>query len=752
MNRAERRRQKKQAKKAARNIGAGGPGGPGGGQRGPGGASGDLQALFQTGARLHQGGQLAEAVAIYRQILDADPGHVDANHLMGVAALQAGDYEDAAVWITKALDAKPDFPEALSNLGVAFKERGRTEDAAESYRKAIALRPGYPEAHCNLGAVLKAQGRMEEAISSYRRAIELKPDYDQAHYNLGNALFDLGRMDAAAQSYRKAVAVRPDYAEAHCNLGALLKEWGKLEDAAASCRKALDVNPDYAEAHNNLGGALQELGMLEDAVQCFRRAVDLKPDYTEAHNNLGSVFKDLGRAQDAMAKFRDALTLNPDLAKAHSNLLVTMPFLSQIDPEMVLAEARRAGAAFEAAAGAPGEDRQTTRHANDPDPDRVLRVGYLSPSLKTHVLAKNMEPVFKAHRRDRVSVHVYAHVPDPDEVTRKLEALADSWVFVHGLSDDQLAACITEDGIDILVDPMGHWAGNRLSVFARKPAPIQVSYLCQGMTTGLASMDYAIGDRWLNAGGAMQSFATEKVVELPSGFEVKAPDRDLPVGAAPSVENGFVTFASFNNPAKISDESLRLWAGVLDRVAAARLLIKGKWLDRPEKRVVIASRLEQFGIPADRVDLLGFVPGPDHLDVHNRADIMLDTVPFAGGQTTIDALWMGVPVVTLIGKTVCGRYGYSHLNRIGYPELAARNEAEFVEIAVALAGDPDRLRHYRQTFRPAFLASPLLDASLHAAELEEAYRVMWRRWCEGLAPEAFAVGENQESRAGETRP
>jgi len=726
MNRTERRRQQKQAKAAAKNL-----------KRGRPVSLGNLQAMLQQGVQLFQGGQLAEAEAICRQILDAEPAHVDANHLIGVIALQTGDYQGAAKWIARALKSKPDFPEALSNLGVAFKEQGRIEEAAESYRKAITLRPDYTEAHCNLGVVLKALGMTQEAMSSYRRAIELKPDNDQAHFNLGNALFELGRMEDAAGSYRKAVTFRPDYTEAHSNLGALYKEWGKYEDAAASCRKALEISPGYAVAHNNLGTALLKLGMLEDAAQCFRQAVDLDPGYGDAHCNLGSVFKELGRPDDAVASFRQALAIKPGLTEAHSNLLVTMPFLSSIDPEAVLAEARLAGAAFEA----PFKNRHAVRHGNDPDPARRLRVGYLSPSLATHVLAPYIEPLLGAHCRENFEVYVYAHVPNPDEVTRRLEVLADSWTFVHGLSDDQLAARITQDGIDILVDPMGHWDGNRLSVFARKPAPIQVSYLSQGMTTGLSTMDYTIGDRWLNFDGAMQSFATEKVVELAGGFQVTTFDQAPVIGPPPSLENGFITFASFNNPAKISDASLKLWAGVLERVPNARLLIKGKWLDRPEKQAVLSQRLADFGIPAAAVDLLGFAPGPDHLAVHNRADIMLDTLPFTGGRTTVDALWMGVPVLTLIGDTVYGRFSYSHLARTGVPELAARDETGFIDIAAALAGDPGRLGDYRQTLRPALQASSLLDAPLHVAELEDAYRVMWRRWCGGLEPEAQGFGK-----------
>lgn len=727
MNRAQRRRQQRQAKKAAKNL-----------KRGRPAAAGDLRALFNKAAQLLARGRRAEAETACRQILAADPGHADGNHLMGIIALQAGDYPGAAQWIAKALDARPDFPEALSNLGVAFREQGRVEDAADSYRKAIALRPDYPEAHCNLGVVLKAQGMAEEAIDSYRRAIALKPDYDQAHFNLGNALYDLGRMEDAAGCYQKAVAVRPGYTEAYSNLGALCNDWGKHEDAVASCRKALEIDPGHLMAHNNLGAALQKLGMLADAAECFRRAFERDPGFADALSNLGSVLTELGRADDAVRSFRDALAVKPDLAAAYSNLLVTLPFLSDIDAETVLAEARRAGAVYEA----PFKDRKPARPGNDPDPERPLRVGYLSPSLAAHVLAPYIEPILGAHNRKNVSVHVYAHVPNADEVTRRLEALADSWTFVHGLSDDRLAARITEDAIDILVDPMGHWAGNRLSVFARKPAPIQVSYLSQGMTTGLSAIDYTIGDAWLNFDGAMQAFATEKVVTLPGGFQVTTFDREPAIDPPPSAENGFVTFASFNNPAKISDATLRLWAAVLDRVPGARLLIKGKWLERPEKRAVMSKRLEDFGIAAATVDLMGFVPGPDHLGVHNRADVMLDTTPFTGGRTTVDALWMGVPVVTLIGDTVYGRFSYSHLARAGVEELAAKDEAGFVDVATALAGDPDRLGHYRRTLRPALRASSLLDADRHAGELEHAYRLMWRRWCDGREPEAFAVPDD----------
>ena len=326
-----------------------------------------------------------------------------------------------------------------------------------------------------------------------------------------------------------------------------------------------------------------------------------------------------------------------------------------------------------------------------------------------------------------------------DAVTWRLKDLTDSWAFVHTRSDEEVAALIAADGIDILVDPMGHWSGNRLPVFARKPAPIQVAYLGQGLTTGLAAMDYVIGDRWLNQGGAMQRHAVEQVVELPGGFQVTRFAEAPAIGGLPMDANGTVTFASFNNPAKISDATLALWAAVLAAVPEARLMIKGNGLDRPEAQARLRERLRRGGIDDRRCDVRGRVAETAYLAAHDGADIMLDTAPFTGGRTTLDALWMGVPVVTLKAEPIHARYSYSHLARAGAPELVAESAADYVRIATELAADPARLRCYRRQLRPALLASSLLDGPRHVAELEAAFRVMWRRWCAGLPPEGFCL-------------
>jgi predicted O-linked N-acetylglucosamine transferase (SPINDLY family) len=544
-------------------------------------------------------------------------------------------------------------------------------------------------------------GRLNEAERLYRQILAVDSRHTDSLHLLGAIAFQVGRLDLAVDMISRAIALNAKVDSYHSNLGLALKELGRLDEAIASYLKALALRPDFSEAHNNLGSALQELGRLDEAVACYRRALDIRPEN----------------------------------AKFISNLLVTMPFIDTVDADAIQAETRRFGERFEPHGGWGWN----AGRVNDPDPERLLRVGYLTPSLSAHVLAPYIEPVFRAHRRDCVSVHVYAQVPRPDAVTLRLKDLADTWTFVHTRSDDEVTDLIASDGIDILVDPMGHWADNRLPVFARKPAPVQVSYLCQGLTTGLTAMDYAIGDRWLNEGGMMQRFATERVVELPSGFQVTAFDQTPPIGEPPCLSNGFVTFGSFNNPAKISDASLDLWARVLMAVPGSHLLIKGKWLDRPETQALLMRRLAARDIAAGRVEIMGWILGAGHMSTHDRIDIMLDTTPFCGGRTTVDALWMGVPVITLVGETVYGRSSYSHLARIGAVELTAHTEAEYIAIAHGLANDLVRQRRYRHALRPALQASSLLDPVQHVAELEAAFRVMWRRRCVGLPPEAFRL-------------
>ncbi|MEO5373369.1 MAG: tetratricopeptide repeat protein [Alphaproteobacteria bacterium] len=574
-------------------------------------------------------------------------------------------------------------------------------------------------------------GRLAEAEALYGRILEAFPDHPETLHLSGLVAIGLGRPDLALLRISRAIAAGLDAPDTNNNLGNVLKDLGRFDEAIAAYERAIDHDPTFAMAYSNLGLALQAVGRMTEALARFDQAIALNPGYAEAHYNRATALHDLWRLDEAVAAYRIAIDLKPDFAVAHSNLLVLMPFMPCFDGAAIAAQARRFGEVFEAKY-AP---RPALRHGNDPDPERRLRIGYLTPCLCDHALILKLGPILHGHRREQVSVHVYAQQPLRDYRTDRLRATVESWTFVESMSDTEVAERIVADGIDILVDPMGHWGENRLPVFAARPAPVQISYLCQSLSTGLSTIDYVISDRWLNGGGALQAYTPGRVVELPGGFEAMEWSDDTPIADPPCLAAGHVTFGSFNNPAKLSDATLRLWHGVLERVPTARMLIKGNVLDRADNRDLLTRRLADHGIAADRVELMGWED--NHLAAFNRIDIVLDTTPYTGGQTTQDALWMGVPVVTLVGDVMFGRLSLGHLSRIGAPELVTHDAAGYVSLAADLAGDPARLVRYRQSLRPAMRASPLMDPTRHVAELEDAFRTMWRRWCAGLPPVAF---------------
>ncbi|MBF0588781.1 MAG: tetratricopeptide repeat protein [Magnetococcales bacterium] len=657
-----------------------------------------LPQALQVGIEHHNMGRLTKAEHIYRQILQVDPNHADALRLLGMLAHQMGQHELALQLIQNAIEQRSDYAEAYGELGIVFSKLGDPK----------------------------------QSIIAYQQAIALQPHYFEAYYNLGNAFTSLGQFEAALEAFQKAIDLHPDFPDAHNNLGNRLRDLGKLEESLAVFQMMTHQWPDYFKGHNNLSQILREMGQLEASCTVLVEVVNKWPQHVESLINLGSVTTELGQLQEAVTYYRRVLELDPNATLAYSNLLVTLPFMSNIDGSEILEIARRFGKQFDRAF----PDRPRYFEPEDLDPERILRIGYIAPNLMQHVLVDNMEPLFKSHRRDHVSVHVYAHVPKPDMVTKRLKEMVDEWTFIHMLTDDQVADRIIEDGIDILVEVMGHWSENRLMVLARKPAPIQVSYLCQGLTTGLGAIDYAIGDRWVNADQSMQQYAVEKVLELEHGFQVVTyrPSQRIPISAPPCESNENITFASFSNPAKISNKTLDLWSAVLMAVPGSKLLLKGKGLDTSERQERMLRKLSTRGINRDRVELLGMVEGLAYLSLFNNVDIVLDTYPFTGGRTTTDALWMGVPVVSLVGTTVCGRLSYDSLGWIGATELAAHTESEFVKIAMTLAQDHKRLGDYRKSLRTKLERSPLMDADLHVTELETAYRWMWHAWLNQHSP------------------
>ena len=610
----------------------------------------------------------------------------------GLKLHQAGRFAEAEVWYRRVLAAQPNHADALHLLGTVAHQVGRHDEAVAAYRQAISITPDRAEAHSNLGVALKKQGKLDEAVAAYRQAISIKPDYAEAHSNLGVALQEQGKLDAAVAACRQAISIKPDYAKAHSNLGVALQEQGKLDEAVAACRQAISIKPDYAKAHSNLGGALQEQGKLDEAVAAYRQAISIKPDYAEAF----------------------------------SNLLFCLNYDDKSTADQLFAAHREWDERYGWQVPRP------TAYANDREVGRQLKIGYLSPDFRSHSVAYFVEPLLKGHDRQAVKVFCYAEVTRPDAITARLQGLADHWLVTVGLSDNELAERIRTDGIDILVDLAGHTANNRLRVFARKPAPVQATWLGYPNTTGLEAIDYRLVDAVTDPPGEAYAWASEFLVRLEGGFLCYGGLKGGPEPRVPScLTAGTVTFGSFNNPAKVSAATFDAWAMLLSRLPQARLLLKGKPFADAGASALFLAQLGERGVAAERVELIALLPGAAaHLAIYHRVDVALDLFPYNGTTTTCEALWMGVPVVTLRGDRHAGRVGASLLSQIGLLDLIANSVEEYVEIAVALASDPARLIDLRRSLRPRMAASSLCDGRAFARKIEAAFRTMWRHWCE----------------------
>jgi len=674
-----------------------------------------------------QKGRLHEAEELYLQILQTDPDQVDALHLLGVIAAQAGRNDRAVDYLSAALRLKPDFAEVHNNLGNVFINQKKFPEAVASFEEAVHLQPDFAAAHNNLGNALREQGRLAEAITSLQHARRIKPDYAAAHYNLGLVLLAQGKLADAQLSLQQAVRQRPDYAEAHNSLGAALRDLGQLAEAEASLKWALRLKPDYAEAHYNLGIVLWRQERLDAAVASNQDALRLQPDHAEAQKNLGHVRKEQGRLDDAIAAFRSAIELKPDEARFHSNLILTLNMHPEFSASAIYEECRRWNQQH-----AEPLRKLIQPHSNDPDHERRMRIGYVSPDFRGHPISAFVIPLLSNHDRRDCEILCYSDVARPDTLTEQTRAHADVWRSTVGLSDQQMSDLVRNDRIDILVDLAMHTVNNRLLVFARKPAPVQVSWLAYPSTTGLSTMDYRLTDPYLDPPGLFDALYSEESIRLPETFWCYDPlTEQPPVNALPAFENGGITFGCLNYFPKVNDGCLRLWARVLDAVPRSRLLLL---VPRGQARDHVLATLEQEGITAHRLEFAARQPRQEYFRLYQRIDLALDPFPCNGGTTNFDAAWMGVPTVTLVGETVVGRAGFSQLCNLGLKELAAETPEQYVALAARLAADLPRLQELRATLRRRMLRSPLMDANRFARHMEQAYRQMWRRWCQQTKP------------------
>jgi predicted O-linked N-acetylglucosamine transferase (SPINDLY family) len=682
------------------------------------------EAHVNLGNAFKETGKLDEAEKCYRKAIDLRPDLAVAHYNLGNVLLEKGCPEEAAARYERALALNPGYHEARLNLGAVLRDLGRLEEAAACYERALAENPENPDISLNLGAVLRDLGRASDAESCYRKALSLAPDFSLAHFNLGNALRDQGRIAEAVASFERAVALAPDCPSLYSNLGNALRDLGRPEDALEVYRKALVLEPENAEARVNLGNAFKEMGRLAEAEDSYRRALLVEPDMAQTHFNLGTVYQDQCRIQEAIACFRRALALRPDHGIAHSNLLMNIQYDPDSTPETLLAESleweRRQLAGIRAA----------DSHPNEPDPERRIRIGYVSGDFRRHPVGYFLDGVLANHDPARVEVFCYANQSFGDDLTDRLRNNAHCWRDIHGNPDDRVANLIREDGVDILVDLSGHTARNLLAVFGRKPAPVQATWAGYVGTTGLSAMDYLISDDRETPRGS-DGWYREKIVRLPDCYVCYTPpDYAPPVAPLPARNNGFVTFGCFNNLAKLNSRVVEVWTRLLLEIPDARLLLVTKALGDAATRERFREPFIRSGV-ADRVTFHGMIPHPQLLARYGDVDIALDPFPYSGGLTTLESLWMGVPVITLGGDRFASRHSLSHLTAAGLTELIAASGDSYISTAASLAGDTARLESLRFGLRERMATSPLCDSPRFTRNLEAAYRSMWRGWCEG---------------------
>ncbi len=671
---------------------------------------------------LRDSGDPAAALTYYEEALKRRP-FVEGWRNFALVLTDLRQYARAAQAYRSALAMTPSDAELCDTLGTVLQLQGTFDEAITWHYRALQLRPEFAEAHSNLGNALQEFGRPAEALASYRAALALNPNLLPAWNNLGSVCLKLGQLDLAMSAFRQALLIDPEFADAELNLGNVLKLRGHLAEATFCFNHALALKPDFIQAHNNLGVVLCEQGRHAEAEAHLQRALELAPEFAEAHNNLGNIFKNQGRLEAALACFRAALALRPDYAGAHSNLLFTLNFRDGVSSGEIFAEARGFNRRH-AAHLAP----QVRSYQNTREPTRRLRVGYVSPDFRAHACAFFVEPIFRHHRRNVVEVIAYAEVANPDAVTRRLRDLADGWRSTVGQSDEQVAAMIRADGIDVLIDLAGHTANGRLLALAHKPAPVQVTYLGYPATTGLDVMDYRLTDALTEPVGTAERFYTETLVRLPHSLWCYQPFADMPaVARLPALASGTVTFGSFNSYTKIGPRVIELWAALLRAVPASRLVLIT--VPQGAAQVELRQQFAALGVNGERLVLHDRLLRQEYLGLFATVDIALDPFPCNGGTTTCDALWMGLPVVSLIGDTFLSRASYSLLTATGMTAFAAENSRAYVEICATYAGDLARLSKVRTELRARLSASPLLDAEGFTRDLEHAYRGMWQRWC-----------------------
>jgi predicted O-linked N-acetylglucosamine transferase (SPINDLY family) len=565
-------------------------------------------------------------------------------------------------------------------------------------------------------------GRKKEALSTLERLVEADPANSEARYHFATIAIRLGQPKQALAHLHKAIARDGDVADYHIQLGTALMELGEFDEAIVALHQALRLKPQSAEALCNLGCIYTRQSKLGDAIDCLQQAIAIKPSFAVAHQNLGAALFRQGRINEALANFSAAIHHDPELAESYASLVKCINYIPDVNYALVAEASYRWSALLKRPPSRPP-------FANSRDPERKLRIGYVSADLRNHPVSFFLESVLTAHDRSKVEITCYSNNEQDDATTRRLEGLSDRWRRITAIDDDEASALVRRDAIDILIDLSGHTDGHRLPLFLQKPAPLQCTWLGYYATTGLPEIDYILCDRFIVPEGD-EPLYSETPWRLPDSYVCYTlpPDR-VEVGPLPALRNGHVTFGTFNNVLKVNRQVVQVWAELLRRVPNSRLRLRSHPLSNASVRAELQRQFEAEGIPAERIELHPGGPRREILAAYNEIDIALDPFPYGGGTTTIEALWMGAPVVSLRGDRFSGRVSESMLNAIGLPGLVLDDIELYLAKACELAADLPRLALVRGALRELVERSPLCDAPRFAQALEAAFRQMWRSWC-----------------------
>lgn len=690
----------------------------------------DFEAHNLLGMALSTAGKKSEAEASFRHALELNPNFAAACCNLANCLADVDRFEEAEAQFRFALSIDPNIAEAYQNLGVLYKKQGRLEDAKLCAIRALQIKPTLVDAQFNLGALLSELNDPAGAEASYRAALAIQPTHIPSLIGLGNILARRGELQAAEELFRLSMSVDPTFTEAHIGLSLTLFDQDRLEAAEAVLGMAIKVKPDGAIPYSNLGTVLMRQHRLDDAVAAFRKALELSPGDATTYNGLASALNNSGRPAEAEIAFRKAIECDPTFAGAYSNLLAMLNFRPEARGEEIVELARSFDRQFCLPYKASWPVHTNSRDPNRADPNRRLRIGYVSPDFRHHAVAYFLEPILAHHDKTQVEVFGYSGVKVPDEYTERFQRYADHWHSTRALNDEALARLIQEEQIDILVDLAGHTDGNRLHAFARRPAPVQMTYLGYPGTTGLSTMDFRVVDAHAAPEGIAEADYTERLLRMPNSLWCYQPTPDMPeLAPLPALQHGYLTFGSFNNFNKMDPATMDLWAELLRAIPSARLMMVT--VPPGEVRQRLTRQFGELGIDAARLEFHGKC---GHSEFHRKfleVDISLDPVNVNGATTTCESLWMGVPVITLVGRRFLTRAGLSLLNAAGVGEFAAHSRADYIRIASELANDLPRLAVRRAGMRERLRASPLTDAAGFTRNLENLYREAWKRWCAG---------------------